>query len=142
SSLGAVGARASQIRAETRIYSPDVQATAGSSDRYATDALEASGDRIARDMALGESVGTASAQRLQGLGQLRQSLDTARDARAVLDLQARIAAEAALIQNDQVRLQGLAMVQQAQDRLQAQQDREAARKSTEDAEAAFRRAFQ
>jgi hypothetical protein len=36
----------------------------------------------------------------------------------------------------------MAMVQQAQDRLQAQRDREAARKSHEDAEAFFRSSLQ
>lgn len=141
SALGSLGARASQIRAANRIYTPPAAAQSDA-DKLYTDGLEQSGDRVARDMALGESVGNVSAQRLQGLEQLRQALDSAPDARAVLDLQARIAAEAALIQNDQVRLQGLAMVQQAQDRLQAQRDREAARKSTEDAEDAFRKVIQ
>jgi len=142
SALGDIGARASQIRAANRIYTPSADGSQGQADKYFTDSLEQSGDRAARDMALGESVNTVGAQRLQGLEQLRQSLSTAGDARAVLDIQARIAAESAMIQNDQMRLQGMAMVQQAQDRLQAQRDREAARKSTDEAEAAFRKVIQ
>jgi type IV secretion system protein VirB5 len=142
SGLGNLGARASQIRAANRIYAPAAGASPSDADKFFTDSLEQSGDRAARDMALGESVGNVGAQRLQGLQQLQQSLDGATDARAVLDIQARIGAESAMIQNDQMRLQGMAMVQQAQDRLQAQRDREAARKSTEDAEAAFRKVIQ
>lgn len=130
--LGRMGARAQQIRAANRIYTPDGDAS------YHTESLEQAGDRAARDMALGESVADAGAQRLQGLEQLRHSLDGAGDARAVLDIQARISAETAMIQNDQMRLQGIAMVQQAQDRLQTQRDREQARKSHEEAEAIFR----
>ena len=43
-----------------------------------------------------------------------------------MDLQARIAAEQALINNDQMQLQGLAMMQDAERRLAEQRDREAA----------------
>lgn len=142
SGLGSLGARASEIRSANRIYTPPAGSSQSDADKLYTDGLEQSGDRIARDMALGESVGNVSAQRLQGLQQLQQSLSTATDARAALDIQARIAAENAMIQNDQVRLQGLAMVQQAQDRLQAQRDREAARKNHEDAETFFRGSLQ
>jgi len=142
SALGDIGARASQIRAANRIYSPAGSGSQTDADKYFTDSLEQSGDRAARDMALGESVSNVGAQRLQGLEQLRQSLSTAGDARAVLDIQARIAAESAMIQNDQMRLQGMAMVQQAQDRLAAQQKAEMARKSDEEAEAFFRKSMQ
>jgi type IV secretion system protein VirB5 len=131
SALGDIGARASQIRAANRIYTPSTDGSPGQADKYFTDSLEQSGDRAARDMALGESVNTVGAQRLEGLEQLRQSLSTAGDARAVLDIQARIAAESAMIQNDQMRLQGMAMVQQAQDRLQAQRDREEAMRASD-----------
>lgn len=136
-SMGALGARAREIRAAERIYTPDPAVSSS-----AVEALERSGDRIARDMALGESVSAVGAQRLQGLEELRRSLDTATDARAVFDIQARIAAETALIQNDQMRLQGMIMVQQAQERAQVQKDREEARKSTEETEAMFRRVIE
>lgn len=142
SGLGDLGARAGQIRAANRIYTPAAGAGQSEADKYYTDGLEQSGDRIARDMALGESVGNVSAQRLQGLEQLRQSLDTAPNARAVLDIQARIAAENALIQNDQMRLQGMAMVQQAQDRMQIQRDREEAMRASQARLSLYQEGFQ
>lgn len=142
SGLGAIGSRATQIRAAYRIYTPTTSSDPSPADRYSAEALERSGDRIARDQALGESVSAAGAQRLQGLEDLRRSLDTATDARAVFDIQARISAEAALIQNDQMRLQGIAMVQQAQERAQVQRDRERARLSTEEAEVRFRKVIE
>jgi len=136
-SMGAVGARAREIRAAERIYTPD--ASAGGA---VVEALERSGDRIARDMAIGERVGAVGAQRLQGLEELRRSLDTAKDARAVFDIQARIAAETALIQNDQMRLQGMIMVQQAQERAQVQRDREQARRASEARLSMYREGFE
>ncbi|WP_312491689.1 type IV secretion system protein, partial [Brevundimonas sp.] len=80
----------------------------------------------ARDLAGGEAVGGAADRRLQGLETLRSALDTAPNARAVLDLEARLAAEQALIQNEQVRLQGLALTQAAEARLEEQRARERA----------------
>ncbi|WP_262422617.1 type IV secretion system protein [Brevundimonas denitrificans] len=84
------------------------------------------GARTARDLALGEAVSDAADQRLSGLESLRQALDTAPDARAVLDLETRLSAEQALIQNEQLRLQGLALTQAAEARLEAQRARERA----------------
>jgi type IV secretion system protein VirB5 len=142
STLGPLGGRAAQIRAAARLYTPQTGASQSEADKFYTDALEQSGDRVARDLALGESVGDASAQRLHGLEQLRTSLGSAGDARAVLDIQARIAAETALIQNDQMRLQGIEMVQQAQERMKVQRSEELARKNHEEAEAFFRSSIQ
>ncbi|MFN4287395.1 MAG: type IV secretion system protein [Brevundimonas sp.] len=125
SALGALAARADAIRAETRVYTPpagDVPEV----DRYYREALERSGARTARDLAVGEAVGAAADQRLAGLEALRQALDTAPSARAVMDLDARLAAEQALIQNEQVRLQGLALTQAAEARLEEQRARERA----------------
>ena len=59
-------------------------------------------------------------QRLDGLETLRPALDTAPNARAVLDLRPALTAEQAMIQNEQMRLQGLAMAQAAEERLEAQ----------------------
>jgi type IV secretion system protein VirB5 len=115
--LGEIGRQAGAIRAETRLYS------APADDAFGQE-LERQGDRAARDLALGRAVAGAGAQRLAGLNQLLAALDTAPNARAVMDLQARIAAEQAMGLNDQMRLQGLAMAQDAETRLQAQRDRE------------------
>lgn len=115
--LGAIGTQAAAIRSANRLYTPPA------GDALAGD-LEAMGLRAARDLALGQAVATGGQQRLTGLQSLQVSIDAAPNARAVLDLQARAQAEQALIANDQMRLQGLAMTQAAEDRLQAQRDRE------------------
>lgn len=131
SALGAVGTAATSIRSANRIYTPPTGDVAGRD-------LEAAGNRAARDLALGQQVATVSASRLQGLQTLQNSIEGARDVRAVMDLQARLQAEQAMISNDQIRLQGLAMVQAAEDRVQAQRDRERAAQASAQAQAAFR----
>lgn len=116
-SLGKIGQRADEIRADMRLYTP------AEDDPLGAD-IEAAGDRAARDLALGEAVATAGKERLEGLKELQAAIDSAPNARAVMDLQARAATETAMIANDQMRLQGLAMAQAAEDRLQAQRERE------------------
>ena len=117
--LGALGAKAQAIRSANQLYTPPPSDAAGAD-------LVAAGNRAALNLATAETVGEAGASRLSGLQQLTSALDTAPNARAVLDLQARIAAEQAMIANDQMRLQGLAMTQAAQAQMQTQRDRERA----------------
>lgn len=121
--LGSIGSRATAIRDANRIFTP---ATSGLSpaEQYYQDALVKSGDRAARDIALGESAYRTAAERQAGLDELRLALNNAKTAKEVMDLQARIAAEQALINNDQMQLQGLAMMQDAERRLAEQRDRE------------------
>ncbi len=133
--LGEIGRQASTIRADTRLY------TAPTDDALGQD-LERQGDRAARDLALGRAAATAGAQRLQGLNELLAALDSAPNARAVMDLQARISAEQALSLNDQMRLQGLAMAQDAEARLQAQRDRERSAAAREARMQRYRSGFQ
>jgi type IV secretion system protein VirB5 len=132
--LGKIGARADEIRAAARLY------TAVDGDVIGAE-LEATGDRVARDLALGEAVGAAGAKRLEGLKELQAAIDGAPNARAVLDLQARAMTEQAMIANDQMRLQGLAMAQAAEDRLQAQRERERMMAAREARMAAYKRGF-
>ena len=68
---------------------------------------------------LAENIGTAVTSRTQGLDQLRTRLTTASTAKEVGDLTARLQLETASMQNDQLRLQAIAMQQQAQDRARA-----------------------
>ena len=133
--LGAIGTQAAAIRNANRLYTPPT------GDPLAAD-LEAAGMRAARDMALGQAVATGGQQRLAGLQTLQQSIDTAPNARAVLDLQARALTEQAMTANDQMRLQGLAMTQAADDRLQTQRDRERAAAARDARIALFQQAFQ
>nr|WP_308238369.1 type IV secretion system protein [Phenylobacterium sp. J367] len=117
--LGELGRRAAGIRADQRLYTAPADDPLGQ-------ALEREGDRAARDLALGQAAAQAGAKRQAGLEELLSALDSAPDVRAVLDLQARLLAEQAMGQNDQMRLQGLAMAQDAEERLQAQRNRERA----------------
>ncbi|HEY0437574.1 MAG TPA: type IV secretion system protein [Phenylobacterium sp.] len=133
--LGAIGTRAAAIRDASRLFTPATGDALGAE-------LEAAGRRAARDLALGEAVASGGAQRLAGLQALQQAIDTAPDARAALDLQARATTEQALIANDQMRLQGLAMAQAAEDRLQAQRDRERAAAARDARMTVYRQAFQ
>lgn len=131
--LGAIAARAEAIREENRTYVPV--------DARSAEILEASGARSARDMALGEKIGEIADQRLQGLEELRSALNGAENARAVMDLTARLSAEQAIIQNDQVRLQGMLIMQAAEERLQAQREREAAAAAIDARLVMFERGF-
>lgn len=135
SALGDLGRKASAIRQEQRLFTARPDDLAGQE-------LERAGDRAARDLAPGRQAASVGAERLAGLEQLTAALDTAPNARALMDLQARIAAEQAMTANDQMRLQGLAMAQAAEDRLQAQRDRERAAAAAEARLQLFRRGFQ
>ncbi|MBA4794545.1 MAG: type IV secretion system protein [Phenylobacterium sp.] len=136
--LGSLASRATTIRDSNRIYSPTDSAGISPAEQFYRDTLEKAGVRAARDMAVGERVTQTADQRLQGLEQLREALSTAPNARAVLDLQARIDAETAMIQNDQMRLQGVAIMQAADERLEAQRLREASAKRHDEAQAFWR----
>ena len=135
SALHQIGQQASAIRQANRLYTPQPGDPIGQD-------LEAAADRAARDLALGQQTASAGAQRLAGLQALNTAIDGAPNVRAVIDLQARIAAEHAMIANDQMRLQGLAMAQAAEDRLQAQRDRERAAAAAEARMQALRGTFQ
>ena len=133
--LGAIGAKADAIRAANRLW------TAPADDPLGTD-IEAAGQRAARDLALGQSVTDAGAQRLEGLKELQAAIDAAPNARAVMDLQARATTEQAMIANDQMRLQGIAMAQAAEDRLRIQRDQERAKAESATRMALYRSSFQ
>ena len=68
---------------------------------------------------LADDIGTAATSRAQGLEQLRTRLTTAATAKEVSDLTARLQLESAAMQNDQLRLQAIALQQQAQERTRA-----------------------
>ncbi|KQW67025.1 hypothetical protein ASE17_20585 [Phenylobacterium sp. Root77] len=133
--LGELGEAAQVVREANRLFSarPGVGV-----DRE----LEAAGDRAARDVALGRAAAEVGAVRMEGLAEIGRALDGASNARAVLDIQARLAAEQAMIANDQMRMQGLEMAQRAEERLQIQRDRESARAASEARREIYRQGFQ
>lgn len=133
--LGDLAERAKAIRSGSQVYRP-------SHPTPADEALEQAGDRAARDMALGEKIASLATHRLEGLEELREALDTADNARAVMDISARIAAEQAVILNDQMRLQGVAMMQASEERLERQRQREATAADHAARAELFRRGFE
>jgi type IV secretion system protein VirB5 len=68
---------------------------------------------------LAENIGNAVTSRSEGLEELRNRLSGASTAKEVADLTARLQLEAAAMQNDQLRLQAIALQQQAQERERA-----------------------
>jgi hypothetical protein len=84
----------------------------------------------------------AGATRLTGLQELELALNTAANARAVLDLQARAQMEQAMIANDQMRIQGLAMTQAGQAQVQTQRNQEQAAAASQARLSLYQAAFQ
>jgi type IV secretion system protein VirB5 len=98
-------------------------------------------DRIARQTgakhSIGQSVYDTASKRIDGLEELRQKITASKDAKDVLDLSARIQAEQALLQNEVLRMQGLAMVQQARGDMDGQRAEERRRQLVDEMKAAL-----
>jgi type IV secretion system protein VirB5 len=133
--LGAIGKAAQSIRGANQLYVAPSGSVAGAD-------LMAAGNRAALNLATGQAIVQAGVTRLAGLEQLEAGLNTASNARAVLDLQARLQAEQTMIANDQMRIQGLAMTQTAQAQVQAQRDQERAAATSQGRLALYQSAFQ
>tara|TARA_R100001244_G_scaffold44182_3_gene39838 strand:+ start:41689 stop:42393 length:705 start_codon:yes stop_codon:yes gene_type:complete len=82
-------------------------------------AFDLNARNIGINAGLAENVGAAVTSRTQGLDQLRTRLATASTAKEVADLTARLQLESAAMQNDQLRLQAIALQQKAQERARA-----------------------
>jgi type IV secretion system protein VirB5 len=117
--LGVIGQAAQTIRTANQLFTAPAGSTVGAS-------LTITGNQAALNLATGQAIVQAGATRLTGLQQLESGLNTAANARAVLDLQARAQMEQAMIANDQMRIQGLAMTQAAQAQVQTQRNQEQA----------------
>ena len=87
---------------------------------------------------LAENVGSAVTSRAQGLDQLRTRLATASTAKEVADLTARLQLESAAMQNDQLRLQAIALQQQAQERARAAEGQAALAQKLDEASRYYR----
>jgi len=73
---------------------------------------------------------------------LQTSIDAAPNARAVAEIEARLVAEQAMIANDQMRIQGLAMTQAAQTQLLNEQNAEKAAQASQTRLSLYQSAFQ
>ncbi len=81
-------------------------------------------NKNAGQMSLGEQIYDAATKRIDGIDQLREKISTAGDAKEIADLQARLQAEQAFLQTDVLRMEGLRMVQQAQNQVDEQRKAE------------------
>ncbi|MFN3573979.1 MAG: type IV secretion system protein [Phenylobacterium sp.] len=132
--LGELGARAKAIRRAERIYTPDEASPHAA-------ALERSGARVARDLALTEAVSEALAARDRALQDLAQTAASAESPRAVLDVQAQAQAATARAANDQLRLAALQWAARVQEAQEAQRLAEAAAAARAERRALFRATF-
>jgi len=133
--LGALTARARQLRDEQRLFEADPKS--GHDQR-----LEAAGARAARDMALAESLSAALAQRNAALASMDDALASAPSARAVLDIQAQTALEQTRLANEQLQLQALQLAQAAEAQAIAQAQDERAALARRQRMAAYTATFQ
>lgn len=86
---------------------------------------EARAVKASQDKAFALDAYDKAKSRLHQIDQLMAEIDGTSDPKSIAELQGRIAAEQAMIQNEQTKLQLYAMVAQAEDRIQQQQQREA-----------------
>jgi type IV secretion system protein VirB5 len=93
-------------------------------DFYRTE-LDRIGQNAARNGAVGDRVVQSADERLAGLEQLRQQLGNVSTQKEMDALNGRIQIESAMLQNDTNRIQGLAMLQNAQAQLNEQRAEEA-----------------
>lgn len=88
--------------------------------------LDAARRSIALQQVMNRQALEVSSQRFDALQTLINAIPAATDAKATLDLQARIAAEEAMLQNEHTKLMVLAQTAEAEDRAREQQARELA----------------
>lgn len=86
---------------------------------------------------LGQAVYDTASRRIDQLEELRHQISASKDAKEVLDLSARLQAEQALLQNDVLRLQGLAMIQRAQADMDVEREHERRRQMVDEMKAAL-----
>lgn len=130
--LGDLSDAANGYLDHTRVTASDVSAE----DFYRQE-LDRIGARSARDAAVGDRIVQSADDRLAGLERLRQAIGTASTQKDINALQARLQVESAMLQNDTNRIQGLAMLQEAQSEVEAQRQREVETRNRENATSAI-----
>ena len=108
-SMGALGGEAQEMVDFTRITTDELNAE----DFYRTE-LDRVAENAGRNNAVGDRIIQSADDRLAGLDQLRQQLGIVETQKEMDALQGRIQIESAMLQNDTNRIQGLAMLQNAQ----------------------------
>lgn len=112
--------RAESIYDNNKVY----DACAGFVSNEQRTNCEAQAVKGAQDKAFALDAYDAAKNRLSQIDQLMQQINQTQDPKDIAELQGRIAAEQAMIQNEQTKLQMYQMVAAAEDRLQEQRQRE------------------
>jgi len=120
SGVAGLSGQAKTIYEENKIY----DACAHLRVREARTACEAQAVKGAQDKASALAAYDKTKERLKQIDQLMGRINTTEDPKAIAELQGRIAAEQAMIQNEQTKLQLYKMISDAEERLQDQRERE------------------
>ncbi|MEN5253480.1 P-type DNA transfer protein VirB5 [Alcaligenes aquatilis] len=112
--------RAGQVYNDNKIYDTCVNHT----NEQSRISCEAQAVKGAQDKAFALDAYDKAKERLGQIDSLMQEINRTQDPKSIAELQGRIAAEQALIQNEQTKLQMYSMVASAEDRLQQQRQRE------------------
>lgn len=100
------------------------------SDQLGSDMWEADLNRAASNKALSMEAYNSAQQRLSNLESLMSQISTTDDPKAIGELQARIATEQGLIQNEQAKIQAMAMLVNAEKQISEMQSREVSIRSS------------
>lgn len=112
--------RAGQVYNDNKIYDTCVNHT----DEQSRISCEAQAVKGAQDKAFALDAYDKAKERLGQIDALMQEINRTQDPKSIAELQGRIAAEQAMIQNEQTKLQMYSMVASAEDRLQQQRQLE------------------
>ncbi|MCF6433166.1 MULTISPECIES: P-type DNA transfer protein VirB5 [unclassified Leisingera] len=134
--LGDLSGAAQDFLEHTRVTSDAVSAE----DFYRQE-LDRIGAQSARDAAIGDRIVQSADDRLTGLERLRQEIGGASTQKEINALQTRLQVESAMLQNDTNRIQGLAMLQEAQTKVEEQRNREIRNQNREARSDAIRNMF-
>nr|WP_250646763.1 P-type DNA transfer protein VirB5 [Bordetella avium] len=118
--LAGLSGRAESIYNDKKVY----DACAGFASTEQRTSCEAQAVKGAQDKAFALDAYDAAKNRLSQIDQLMRQINQTQDPKAIAELQGRIAAEQAMIQNEQTKLQMYQMVAAAEDRLQQQRRKE------------------
>lgn len=120
SGYAGLSGRAGQVYNDNKIYDTCVNHT----HEQSRISCEAQAVKGAQDKAFALDAYDKAKERLGQIDALMQEINRTQDPKSIAELQGRIAAEQALIQNEQTKLQMYSMVASAEDRLQQQRQRE------------------
>lgn len=119
-SYGNLASSINSIKQATSTLSPSVFGNQSASDQWMADL-----NRAASSKALSMEAYTDATQRLQNLEGMIDKVSQTQDPKAIAELQARINAEQGVIQNEQAKIQAMAMLMKAEQQVSDMQARDA-----------------